>query len=109
MMSTRLKWLLVLLAGAVMLYALVLVLVFLRQRSMLFFPSHDTPWTPLAEWTVEALEGYQGKVEIYGALHDRIIPIAHARRLAASLPQAELVELECGHNGWSQMLRMKLR
>src|SRR5262249_40423007 len=33
------------------LYALVVALIYLRQRSMLFFPSHDAQPTQLAPWS----------------------------------------------------------
>lgn len=48
-----------------------------------------------------ALSAYQGPVLIFGARLDTIIPVVHARALAASIPQARYVELECGHNDWS--------
>jgi len=50
---------------------------------------------------VKALSSYKGPVQIFGALHDNVIPVAHARALAKSVPQARYVELPCGHNEWS--------
>jgi uncharacterized protein len=50
---------------------------------------------------VKALSSYRGPVLIFGALHDNVIPVAHARALAKSVPQARYVELPCGHNEWS--------
>jgi hypothetical protein len=58
---------------------------------------------------VEALKGYSGKVEIYGALDDRVIPIRHARALAQSLPMAKFHEIPGGHNDWSQSGLVKIR
>jgi uncharacterized protein len=51
---------------------------------------------------VAALRNYAGPVDIYGALGDQVIPVGHARRLAASVPQAHLVLIEGGHNDWSE-------
>ncbi len=50
---------------------------------------------------VSALSAYKGPVQIFGALHDTVIPVAHARALAKTVPQARYVELPCGHNEWS--------
>lgn len=50
---------------------------------------------------VEAIKGYSGKVEIYGAIDDQVIPIHHARTLAKSLPRAVFHEIPGGHNDWS--------
>ncbi len=51
---------------------------------------------------IEAFAGYAGKLEIYGAINDRILPIRHARALAASVPQAVFHEIPGGHNDWPQ-------
>jgi len=48
-----------------------------------------------------ALRHYQGPLDIYGAVGDQVIPVAHAQRLAASVPQAHFVLLGGGHNDWS--------
>ena len=50
---------------------------------------------------VKALSSYKKPVTIFGALHDTIIPVTHARALAQSLPHARYIELPCGHNDWS--------
>ena len=56
----------------------------------------------LDRWdNVAALRNYAGPVDIFGARHDRIIPVAHAQRLAAVVPRARFVLLDCGHNDWS--------
>jgi pimeloyl-ACP methyl ester carboxylesterase len=47
---------------------------------------------------VIALSKYAGRVDIYGALHDSVIPVHHARQLARSLPRATYHEVDCGHN-----------
>ena len=58
---------------------------------------------------VEALKGYSGKVEIYGAIDDQVIPIHHARTLAKSLPTAVFHEIPGGHNEWSQRRMVRIR
>jgi pimeloyl-ACP methyl ester carboxylesterase len=64
----------------------------------------------LDRWdNVEALKGYSGKVEIYGAIDDQVIPIHHARTLAKSLPKAIFHEIPGGHNDWSQSGAVKIR
>jgi len=58
---------------------------------------------------VEAMSGYAGAVEVYGAAHDQIIPVDHARKLAASLPQAKYHEFTSGHNDWSHQPQVRIR
>jgi pimeloyl-ACP methyl ester carboxylesterase len=58
---------------------------------------------------VKALAGYHGPVEIFGAQHDTVIPVAHARALAKSVPQARYVELPCGHNEWALNELVKIK
>jgi hypothetical protein len=50
---------------------------------------------------VTALAGYGGPLDIYGAMYDRVIPVAHARKLTQALPRATFHEMPCGHNDWS--------
>jgi pimeloyl-ACP methyl ester carboxylesterase len=50
---------------------------------------------------VEAITGYRGPVEVFGAERDNVIPVAHAKALAASLPQARFHLIPGGHNDWS--------
>ena len=58
---------------------------------------------------VEALKSYSGKLEIYGAIDDQVIPIYHARALAQSLPIAVFHEIAGGHNDWFQSGLVKIR
>ena len=58
---------------------------------------------------VEALEKYDGPVEIFGAHGDMIIPVAHARALAGSKPSSKFHEIEGGHNDWPVNDRVKIR
>lgn len=76
--------------------------------------SEHMPYVPVKlllkdRWNnCEALKGYRGPVDIYGARLDGIIPPAHAQALARSVPQSHFVMLEGGHNDWSRSDRVKL-
>jgi hypothetical protein len=55
------------------------------------------------EWdNIAALLKYKGPVEIVGAKDDTLVPVAHARALAASTPTSKFVLISGGHNDWSQ-------
>jgi uncharacterized protein len=58
---------------------------------------------------VESMAGFRGPVEVFGAEGDGIIPVHHARRLAASLPQAKFHLIPGGHNDWSQQPQVRIR
>lgn len=58
---------------------------------------------------VEALKGYRGPVEIYGATSDTVIPIEHARALAMGVPGAKLREIAGAHNDWAQSGTVQFR
>jgi hypothetical protein len=66
------------------------------------------PWLPVRlilqdDWdNGAALADYSGVLVIFAAEHDDVIPIEHARALAAKLPGAQIRELPCGHNDWSR-------
>jgi uncharacterized protein len=49
---------------------------------------------------IDALGGYAGPIEIFGAEKDEVIDVRHARALAASLPQAKFHLIPGGH-GWA--------
>lgn len=57
---------------------------------------------------VESLKHFAGPVEIFGATNDEIIPIKHARALAAQIPNAHLTEISGGHNEWSENAQVKI-
>jgi hypothetical protein len=66
------------------------------------------PWLPV-RWILQddwdngaALADFAGRLVILAAEHDVVIPIEHARALAAKLPSAELRVLLCGHDDWSR-------
>lgn len=71
-------------------------------------------WLPVGllmrdKWdNVKSLSAYKGRVDIFGAVNDTIIPIVHARNLAQSVPQARYVELPCGHGDWSRQPQAKI-
>jgi pimeloyl-ACP methyl ester carboxylesterase len=58
---------------------------------------------------VESMAGFRGPVEVFGAERDGIIPVQHARRLAASLPQAKFHRIPGGHNDWSLQPQVRIR
>lgn len=56
----------------------------------------------LDDWdNVEALQNYNGPVEIFGARGDTIIPVEHAEALARQVPGAHFTAISGGHNDWS--------
>ena len=57
---------------------------------------------------VEALRGYRGPVEIYGAVEDTVIPFAHAEALARQHPGAIFRTTSGGHNDWSRDPRVRI-
>ncbi len=63
-------------------------------------------WLPvglimLDRWdNVEALQGYRGRVDVFGATNDAVIPVHHARHLAASVPGAVYHEFP-GTHAWA--------
>lgn len=48
---------------------------------------------------IAALRGFRGRLEIYGAANDGVIPIRHARALANALG-VPLNTMRAGHNDW---------
>jgi len=77
--------------------------------------AHHFPYLPTSlllrdNWNnIRALAGYKGPVEIYGARDDHIIPIEHARALAAGRPGTRLHEIDGGHNDWAVSGRVVIR
>jgi hypothetical protein len=67
-------------------------------------------WLLRDNWdNVEALRNYQGSSEIHGATDDEIIPVQHARELAARLDRAVFHEFNGRHNDWSINGNVRLR
>ena len=58
---------------------------------------------------LEALKGYDGPLEIFAATDDTIIPIRHAKALAAGKPKSIFHEIPGGHNDWPNDGRVSIR
>ena len=58
---------------------------------------------------VEALKAYTGPMDVFGAENDQVIPVEHARRLAASRSQANFHLVPGGHNDWSRQDSVRVR
>jgi uncharacterized protein len=77
--------------------------------------AHHFPFLPVGlmlwdKWNnVEALKNYRGRLEIFGARDDDIIPFGHSRLLAKSKPGSLLHEIPGGHNDWAMTGRVKIR
>lgn len=56
----------------------------------------------------EALKRFPGPIEIFGAIDDAIIPIEHAKTLAAQIPSAHFVAIVGGHNEWSENEKVRI-
>lgn len=74
------------------------------------FPHLPIRWLLADNWNnIESLASYRGPLEIIGASDDQVIPIAHARALAASKPHCRFLEIPGGHNDWSADSKVKIR
>jgi len=58
---------------------------------------------------IAALRDYQGQLELFAARADDVIPISHARVLAASKPSAVFHTIDGGHNDWADGNKVKIR
>jgi pimeloyl-ACP methyl ester carboxylesterase len=58
---------------------------------------------------VEALTRYMGPIDIFGAEADTVIPVNHAKVLAASYPGSNMVVIPGGHNDWSDGEKVQIR
>jgi hypothetical protein len=57
---------------------------------------------------VAALRDFRGPIEIFGAENDEVIPVRHARALAASIPQAKFHSIPINH-GWANLRGIAFR
>ncbi len=74
------------------------------------FPSFLVRLLLTDNWdNVRALSNYKGPVEIIGAESDTIIPVKHAKALAAGVPGSKLKIISGGHNDWSHKGRAAIR
>jgi uncharacterized protein len=63
-----------------------------------------------AKWdNTRSLSTYKGPVEIFAAQQDTVIPIEHARKLAATIPSAKFHCIAGGHNDWSRTGQVQIR
>jgi pimeloyl-ACP methyl ester carboxylesterase len=58
---------------------------------------------------IASLKAYAGPVEIFAATRDTVIPVGHARALAAARPGITLHVFDAGHNDWSHGGRVRIR
>lgn len=58
---------------------------------------------------VEALSKYIGPVDVFGAETDEVIPVNHAKALAASYPRSQTVIIRGGHNEWSSDGKVQIK
>lgn len=74
------------------------------------FPSFLVRLLLADNWdNMEALSKYKGPVEIIGAESDTVIPVKHAKALAAVVPGSKLKIIAGGHNDWSHGGRVTIR
>jgi pimeloyl-ACP methyl ester carboxylesterase len=74
------------------------------------FPSLVVSLVLRDNWdNIEALSHYKGPVEIFGAEGDIVIPISHAKALAAVVPSSKFVMIEGGHNDWARQPKVRIR
>jgi uncharacterized protein len=57
----------------------------------------------------KALSNYKGPVDVIGAETDTVIPVRHAKALAAAILQSKLTIIPGGHNDWSLGGRVNIR
>jgi len=58
---------------------------------------------------IDALKGYRGPLEIFGARDDSIIPMSHSKALADSKPGSRFHVIDGGHNDWPAKGRVVIR
>ena len=81
--------------------------------NLLSVAKEHLPFLPVSllmrdKWNNAAcLSKYPGRIDIYGATLDNVIPVAHARRLAHTLPSAQYHEINSGHNNWSTLVKIE--
>ena len=54
----------------------------------------------------KALAHYRGRIDIFAAIHDEIIPVHHARSLAQALASAKYHEIPSTHNDWTAYVKV---
>lgn len=62
------------------------------------------------DWdNIDALRLYKGPVDIFGAVDDTVVPVEHAKALAAALPWSKFTLIAGGHNDWSLAGKVQVR
>lgn len=90
---------------------LVLIVPFDRLSSVAseHYPDLIVELLLIDDWdNVKALSHFRGPLDIFGARDDTVIPVTHARELAASVPGSNFVLIDGGH-GWSSQPLVKIR
>ncbi len=91
---------------------LVLIVPFDRLSSVAedHFPAFLVRLILKTDWDNAALlSTFNGPVDIFGAQSDTIIPVKHAKALAAAIPNADLTIIQDGHNDWPMGNQVKIR
>ena len=74
------------------------------------FPSTIVKLVLRSNWdNVNALSGYDGPVDLFGAKLDTVIPVSHAQALAKSIRNSRFFLIDGGHNDWSYGDRVAFR
>jgi len=74
------------------------------------FPSFLVDLILKDDWdNVEALSNHKGPVDIFGVEADTIIPVGHAKALAAVIPRPKMEIIGGGHNDWPYQGRVTIR
>lgn len=77
--------------------------------------AHHYPFLPVRfllrdNWdNITSLQAYQGELEIFAARADTIIPVSHAKLLAASKPSAIFHLIDGDHNEWADGTKVTIR
>ena len=80
----------------------------LRKVAQEQYPFLPVRLLMLDQWNNNAtLKQYKGRVDIWGARQDDVIPVAHARNLAASVP-GSIYHAFAGNHDWADGERIKL-
>ena len=62
------------------------------------------------DWNnLSSLANYRGPVDIFGAKRDTVIPVEHAKALAAGIPSSKFILIEGNHNDWARQAQVKIR
>jgi pimeloyl-ACP methyl ester carboxylesterase len=75
-----------------------------------YFPSILVNLILKDNWdNIKALSGFKGPLEIFGAKADTVIPVRHAKALAAAFAGSKLTIIHGGHNDWAHNDQVRIR